>query len=101
MLLVLLDLSAAFDTVNHRLLIGQLALKLRISGVVLDWVISYLSDRTQFVSTSDSKSDTQKLLRDVPQGSVLGAILFTIYTQPLRDIVRRHNMKCHLYTNNT
>ena len=95
MLLVLLDLSAAFDTVDHKLLTGQLASKLGISGVVLDWVISYLSDRAQFVSIGESRSDTQTLLRGVPQGSVLGPIFFTIYTQPLGDIIRHHNMKYH------
>ncbi len=100
-LLVLVDMSVAFDNVNQKLLTGRIAFRLGISGVVLDWVTSYLSDRAQFVAIGEFKSDTQKRLRGVPQESVLGPIFFTIYTQPLGDIVRCRNMKYHLYAGDT
>ena len=69
--------------------------------MVLAWVVSYLSDRAQCVSIGDSRSHTQQLLRGIPHGSVLGPIFFTIYTQPLGDIMRHHNMNYHLYADDT
>ena len=92
-LLVLLDLSAVFATVDHKLLTVQLASRLSISGVVLDWVICYLLNRAHFLSIGNARSETQNLLRSAPQGSLLSPIFFTIYTQSLGDIVRHHNMK--------
>ena len=99
--LVLLDLSAAFDTIDHQLLLGRLAGRIGLSGVPLRWVSSYLTDRTQFLSVSNERSECHQLTNGVPQGSVLGPIFFTIYTQPLGDIVRCHNMKFHLYADDT
>ena len=81
--LVLLDLSVAFDTVNHQLLLDCLAGRVGINGVPLDWIRSYLLGRTQSVSISGEKSVCHQLTSSVPQGSVLGPIFLTIYTQPL------------------
>ena len=78
--LVLLDLSAAFDTVDHQMLLDRLATRIGLGGVVLDWARSYLLSRTQFVSILDARSESQVLSSGVPQGSVLGPIFFTIYT---------------------
>ncbi len=64
-------------------------------------VTAYLSGRTQCVSIADVKSPPQSLTRGVPQGSVLGPIFFTIYTQPLGDIVRKFGLKFHLYADDT
>ena len=66
-----------------------------------DWVESYLSGCHQFVSVAGSKSSRQKLVQGVPQGSVLGPVLFSIYITPLGDIVRKHGMSYHLYADNT
>jgi hypothetical protein len=75
---IFLDLSKAFDTVNHKILIKKLEYY-GIRGIVKDWFCSYLSDRNQFVSLSNVSSDEQLLTHGVPQGSVLGPLLFLIY----------------------
>ena len=74
--LVLLDLSAAFDTINHQLLLGHLAGRVGVDGVPLDWIKSYLLGRTQYVSIAGEKSECYQLTSSVPQGSVLGPIFF-------------------------
>ena len=99
--LVLLDLSAAFDTIDNQLLLGRLASSTGLDGVPLKWVSSYLTNRTQFVSILNEKSECHQLTNGVPQGSVLGPIFFTIYMQPLVDIVHWHNMNFHLYADDT
>ena len=91
-LLVLLDLSAAFDTVDHHVLLPILERKYGVTGTVLDWFHSYLSGRTQCVSIDGVKSDPQSLKYGVPQGSVLGPILFSVYTSSLGDIIRKHGI---------
>ncbi len=99
--LVLLDLSAAFDTVDHSVLLQRLSNRIGRHGMPLRWVESYLSDRTQFVSIGGERSSPQDLAYGVPQGSVLGPIFFTIYTLPIGDIVRKYNMSFHLYADDT
>ena len=100
-ILVLLDLSAAFDTIDHETLIRQLSIRLGIKGVPLSWFRSYLSKRSQAVFINHTTSQIVILLFGVPQGSVLGPILFTIYTIPLGDILRFHDMSYHLYADDT
>ena len=80
--LVLLDLSAAFDTVDHTLLLACMK-RVGVIDVAHQWFESYLSSRTQTVCLSQTKSDTLELLQGVPQGSVLGPVLFTLYTGPM------------------
>ncbi len=98
---ILLDLSAAFNTVDHQLLLSRLGARVGVDGVTLEWIKSYLLGRTQYVSIADERSECHQLTSGVPQGSVLGPIFFTIYTQPLGDIVHGHNMKFHLYADDT
>ena len=97
--LVLLDLSAAFDTVDHNFLLERLK-QCGISGTAQSWFKSYLEDRSQ-VHLHESSSASSSLRFGVPQGSVLGPILFTIYTIPLGEICRRHGVQYHLYTDDT
>lgn len=100
-ILVLLDLSAAFDTIDHITLFHQLQHRLGISDTALNWFRSYLSDRTQSVSVENASSKPSPLQFGVPQGSVLGPLLYTIYTLPLGDILRKSNISYHLYADDT
>ena len=100
-ILVLLDLSAAFDTIDHSKLLETLEKSFGISGSALQWVSSYLTDRTQTVQVGEALSEPQKLKYGVPQGSVLGPILFTIYTTPLGQLIRSHGLSFHLYADDT
>ena len=100
-LLVLLDLSAAFDTVDHEKLLETLAQRIGLAGTALKWFKNYLSDRIQSVIIDGIESNIWKMLFGVPQGSVLGPILFIIYTSPLGDIIRRHGLDFHLYADDT
>ena len=95
--LLLLNLSAAFDTVDHGLLLHRLNTWFGIKGKVLAWFKSYLTDRSQFVSINGSNSSQSDLMFGVPQGSVLGLILYLLYTSPLGDTIRRHDMNFHFY----
>ena len=99
--LVLLDLSAAFDTVEHSVLLDRLENRLGITGFALNWMKSYLENRKQTVVIKNVRSESQNLDCGVPQGSVLGPILFTLYTSPLGDIVRKHGLLFHLYADDT
>ena len=96
-LLVLLDLSSAFDTVDLNTLIKRLREWVGISGVALDWFRSCLKDRSFTVSFGNFLSDPSPLTCGVSQGSVLGLILFTLYMLPLGHIIRSFNITYHFY----
>uniref|UniRef100_A0A4W5LB64 Reverse transcriptase domain-containing protein n=1 Tax=Hucho hucho TaxID=62062 RepID=A0A4W5LB64_9TELE len=95
-ILMLLDLSAAFDTVCHEILISRLS-DIGITGSALSWLISYISDRKYYITIQGFRSATASLTQGVPQGSVLGPLLFIIYIYPLGDIIRRHGLQFHCY----
>ena len=99
--LLLLDLSAAFDTISHDLLLKRLDARFGIRLHALNWIRSYLTNRTQYVTVNNFSSDQHKLRTGVPQGSVLGPILFTLYVSPLGDISRKHNINSHFYADDT
>ncbi|GFR83588.1 reverse transcriptase [Elysia marginata] len=100
-LLVLLDLSAAFDTIDHELLLSRLDYLFGINGAALQWLRSSLTGRMQGVFIDGVSSPVFSLQFGVPQGSVLGPLLFTLYTSPVGDIAECYDVKYHLYADDT
>ena len=100
-LLILLDLSAAFDTIDHSILLKRLSDRMGITGNALAWIRSYLQDRCQYVQVGGECSASTPLKYGVPQGSVLGPILFSMYTTSLGDVIRCHNASFHVYADDT
>ena len=98
--LPLFDLSAAFDTIDYDLLLSRLTEWFGIDGVVLQWVRSYLTGRSQLVKVHGVLSTPHLLLCGVPQGSVLGSHLFTISTPP-SSIKTAFDLKHHIYADDT
>ena len=100
-ILTLLDLSATFDTIDHNVLLNRLEHAFSITGTALSWIRSYLSDRDQTVVVNGLKSEPFRLPYGVPHGSVLGPILFVLYTKPLDDIFDRHSVCHHSFADDT
>ena len=100
-LLVLLDLSAAFDTVRHDILVDRLRSRLDVTDKALNWFTPYLSDSTQRVAVNGGLSDTFPHAQGAPQGSCVGPLLFTVYTSELFDIVNEHLRGVHSYADDT
>ena len=99
--LTLLDLSAAFDTIDHATLIERLHGHFGISGAVLQWFQSYISNRQQRVHIDGSLSCPHDLHFGVPQGSVLGPFLFCLYTMSISKIITTHDVSHHMYADDT
>ena len=95
--LVLLDVSAAFDTVDHQILLHRLQSRFGITGVVLDRFTSYLTGRRQCVTINSTRSNPKLLKCIVPQGSVLGPLLFLVYVSPLGNVIRKHGLDFHFF----
>ena len=96
-LLGLLDQSSAFDVIDHCILIDRLHSHLRFSGKVLEWMISYLTDRTHYVYFNGASSNIIPLVCGVPQGSVLGPQFYILYTGGIISIVEQFGFIAHLY----
>jgi hypothetical protein len=95
--LTLLDLLAAFDTVGHNMLLRQLSTSYGLTGSVIEWFASYLSGRHQYVHSGATTSSLSAVMCGVPQVSVLGPILFVLYTADLLQLVCRHHFRPHAY----
>ena len=91
-LLSLLDLSSAFDTIDHSILLSRLHHTFGISGTALSWFQSYLSDRTRVVSVNGASS--------APVASSVGPILSVLYTHPISEIVSYHSLSHHSFSDN-
>ena len=100
-ILALLDLSAAFDTLVHAIVLRRLESTFGISGLALSWFESYLSDRTQYVVFDGLMSTPIPLVFGVPHGSDLGPVLFSLYSQLLSDVIACHSCDYHKYADDT
>ena len=100
-LLVLLDLSSAFVTVEHEILLDRLRSTVGLRGKVLSWFESYCKGRSQQVSINGTLSKPFNLMCGVPQGSCLGPLLFTIYVSKLFQILKHHLPSVHSFADNT
>ena len=100
--LVLLDLSTAFNTIDHSTLLGCLLDWFGVGGTALKWFSSYLTEHYQCVKIGSALSNLQKLLFGVPQGSVSGPLLFSLYTSPLSTLIGKHKgVNFHFDANDT
>ena len=99
--LKLLDLSAAFDTIDHNILFNCLSDWFGVDGTVLMWIKSYVTNHRQKIKLGNSFLDAFSLTYGVPQGSVLGPLLFAFYTAPSSHIISSFNVTHHLYANDT
>ena len=100
-LLAMLDLSAAFDCVDHAILLQCLQVGAGLTNVVLEWVTSFLSEWTQQITYNGELSTTQSVLFGIPQGSVLGPLLYVLYIAELFHVVARHQLRLHMYADDS
>ena len=96
-ILVLLDLSAAFDTIDYTIMLTRLRDRFGITATCLAWFESYLVNQSQRIQMHGILSVERPVVFGVPQGSVLGPLMFICYIDPLGDIARRHGINVHLY----
>ena len=99
--LLLLDLSAAFDTIDRAVLLNCVKYRFGCGGKVLDWLGSYLTGRSHKVAIYDSFSSNQGLKYGVPQGSLCGPLLFLLYMSPLGDLCRESGVEFQGYADDT
>ena len=99
--LVGLDLSAAFDTIEHDILLERLRSVFGVTGTALRWVETYLRERVLYVMAGGERSSSTCCKYGVPQGSVLGPFLFSIYTSPIANVIASHGVQFHQYADDT
>jgi exonuclease III len=99
--LVLLDLSAAFDTIDHQILLTRLSSFYGITGSALKLLSSYLLNRTQSICIDSQTTAPSPMHTGIPQGSVLGPLLFSLYTSPLSHLFNDSPISFHLYADDT
>ena len=103
-IIILLDFSSAFDTIDHSMMIQRFCNKYVFEGAVLQWLASYLENRSQVIVLNGVQSEAFPLTWGVPQGFVVGPLDFILYSGPLSDVIRshqgvQHNDVCRRHTN--
>ena len=100
-IVILLDISAAFDTLEHSTLISLLEVSFGIQGIELEWFTNYLNNRRQYVKINNCNSSELNIKCGVPQGSLLGPVLFNLYMVPLFKIFTEMGITYHSYADDT
>ena len=100
-ILLMLDLSAAFDTIDHSIMLQRRQQMFGVKAEALDWIRSYLTRRTQRVDVKGAKSEPKVLTYALPQGSVLGPQGYPLYSKPIGNIVRAHGLEYHCYADDS
>ena len=105
-ILTALDMSAAFDTLDHITLLHRLQHTFGLSGYVISWIHSYLTNRSSFVKIDSSSSPSTTILTGVPQGFVLGPLLFVLFISPIVNVINsdqsnQNNIVSHQYADDT
>ena len=100
-MLAFLDLSVAFHTIDHSILLTRLSQSFGVNSSALEWFRSYLTDRKQFVVYDKQPSTICAVKFGVPQGSVLGPLLFILYTADLASIIHKHGVKSHFFADDS
>ena len=101
MYVISLDFSAAFDTIDHQLLLTIFEQKLGLTGTVKQLFESYLQSREVQVMVDGKFSDKVPVETGVPQGSVIGPILFSLYLLPLFDVLNENNIPYRFYADDS
>ena len=95
--LVLLDMSSAFDSIDHCIMLDVLRRRFGVLDAALDWFTSYFLDRTQVIVTGTDSSSVCQLTTGAPQGSVLGPRSFVAYAEDVADVFQQHNIRHNLF----
>ena len=96
-IMTFLDFSTAFDTVDHNILIRRLRTEYGVEGIALYWFKSCLSSISYKIKINDTLSDTQSFAIGVPQGSLLGRILYSLYVKDVEKIAENHSIEVDIY----
>ena len=99
--MISLDISAAFDTINHNKLLQRFKTEFGVTDKALNWLSSYISDRKQFVKLGQHCSSTVRCVSGIAQGSVLGPLIFAAYVSPIGDVITSHGVDHHKYADDT
>ena len=100
-ILVLLDYSAAFDTINHDILLQRLSDRFGFCDTALHWFTSYYTNRSQHININGHLSEAHIPEEGVPQGSVIGPLAFTLYTSPIENIIDSYGLSKMIYADDT